>query len=360
MSDLTAFDAAISRARSTYPTTHAERHGPAVRAGSRTCGTPEEVFAAYRPAGRHETSNEVWQEIGGFVRDCVSKTPCDSAATAKARMSYATAFVTWCHTQDVPLLAEAVFTPERVETYAVAVLAGRPRRSVAVIRGALRTIGIACTKRAAWPRPATPLRKNAYLAAPYATADVAGFWSAADAQATGRRTHVFRTLLTLGLGAGLSSAEMFDLHADQVLTHPDVPDVRVIVLPDRLVPARHDLTGVLDGLCEAQPGGRLLGGRTSEAAAVKNKAGALRRGLDIPASLPDLSLSRLRTTWAVTVLSEGVTVAEFLRMAGTTSAKSLELYIPHVRVRTEPEWLRLAAGTAHAAEKTPLRGRSSV
>lgn len=345
-----SFGAAVDAVRASQrATTGKVGEFPPVRAGGATCATPAQVFTTYRPAGRHETSNEVWQEIGGFVRECVSKAPCDSPATAKARMSYAAAFVAWCHAQDVPLRAEVVFTPERVETYAVTVLAGRPKRSVAVIRGALRTIGFACTKRAAWPRPATPLRENAYLAAPYAPEEVAGYWAAADAQATRHRTHVFRALLTLGLGAGLSSAEMFDLHAAHVLTHPEVSDVRVIVLPDRLMPMRHDLTGVLDGLCEAQPEGRLLGGRASEAAAVKNKAGALRRGLDIPASLPALSLSRLRTTWAVTVLSEGITVAEFLRMAGTTSAKSLELYIPHVRVRGESEWLRLAAGNANAA-----------
>ena len=339
------FDAAVDAVRASQrATTGKAGEFPPVRAGGVTCTTPAEVFAAYRPAGRHETSNEVWQEIGGFVRECVSKAPCDSPATAKARMSYATAFVAWCHAQDVPLGAEAVFTPERVETYAVAVLAGRPKRSAAVIRGALRTIGLACTKKAAWPRPATPLRQNAYLAAPYNASEVAGYWAAADAQATRHRTHVFRALLALGLGAGLSSTEMFDLHAAHVLTYPDVSVVRVIVLPDRLVPVRHDLTGVLDGLCEAQPEGRLLGGRASEAAAVKNKAGALRRGLDIPAWLPALSLSRLRTTWAVAVLSVPVTIAEFHAMAGTTSAKSIEAYTRHVRTRDDTQWMRAAAG----------------
>lgn len=317
---------------------------PPVRAGGRTCFTPQEVFMAYVPGPQHEVSPDIWAEIGSFVRQCVSKATCESPATAKTRMSYAAAFVGWCHRHDVPLRAEAVFTPERVEAYAFSALKGRPPRSVAAIRGALRTIGFACTKKAPWSRPPTALRKNAYLAAPYTPEEIEGYWACTDAQATPRRQHIFQLLLAAGLGAGLSSRETFELHASDILTHPEHDQLRIIVLPDRMVPLRAGFTTIMDEACARVPDGRLVGGRVSDAATVKDPLAKFRTPLDIPASLPRLSMSRLRTTWAVTVLSTPITITEFHQVAGTTSAKSLELYAQYVHVRDEAEWMCAAAG----------------
>lgn len=297
------FDDLVTAARSRHsgrvftPGTH-----PPVRAGGTTCATPAEVFAAYRPGPQHGVTGEVWAVIGGFVRDCAAKASCESPATARTHMCYAAAFVAWCQANDVPLRAEVVFTPERVETYAFTELVGRPERSVSVIRGALRTIGLACTRKAAWSRPPMALRQNAYLAEPYTDEDVAGLWAAVDAQ------------------------------------------VRVVVLPDRLVPVRHEYVPVLDELCDAVPKGRLVRGRASEAMLLKDPLATYRRDLDLPTTLPALSLSRLRTTWAIAVLSVPVTLAEFHGMAGTTSAKSIEGYTRHIGSRDDAAWMRTAAG----------------
>lgn len=357
------FDQVVERVRAEQridPRWRSSTQPPPVRAGGVTCWTSAEVYAAYVPGPQHEVSRELWAEIGAFVRRCVSQAPCTSPATARTRMSYATSFVAWCHAQDVPLAAERVFTPERVETYAIGVLSGRADRSVGSIRGALRTIGIACTTKAAWSRPVTPLRRNAYLALPYTADETQALWEVAEAQRNARARRYFRTLLATGLGAGLASNEVAALSARDVLHHPVNPRLWVIVLPARLVPVRQDVTAVLKELCASQPEGPLLGERVSEAAAVKHRSHALRRHLDIPRGVPQLSLSRLRTTWATAVLSEGVTIAEFLQMSGTTSAKSLELYLPHIRVRTDVEWMSIASGQPPGEQNHPSARRQRV
>lgn len=55
-------------------------------------------------------------------------------------------------------------------------------------------------------------------------------------------------------------------------------------------------------------------------------------------------MSRLRTTWAVAVLSEDVRISEYLAMAGTTNAKSLEQMAKFVQIREDQVSLRKAAG----------------
>lgn len=316
------------------------------RVGGVMCHTSARVIAAYVPSSAHPCTQSEWRQISELVRDCVRLSISASPSTTLARMQTTAAFVAWCLRSDVPLHAETMFTPPRVEQYVATQMAHRNPRGQASVRTELRCVGRACTTRAGWDRPAPRLDTGPRVGAPYTPDEVSGLWSAALAQSTTRRRHVLATVLTLGLGAGLSNTEMFELRTSQVLEHPVHDGVLVLALLDRLVPVRHDVKDTLLHLCDAQPSGRLIGGR-AEKVLSRNQILTMIAHLDVPTSLPPVTVRRLRTTWAVDCLRAGVNPAEFCRMAGISarSGSSLTHYLPYVPLRDHGDaWMLAAAG----------------
>lgn len=345
---LSAFHAEVERVRASLDgelVFHPDRPKPC-RVGGVMCHTSAQVIAAYVPSPSHPCTQSEWRKISGLVRDCVRLSVTASPTTTLARMQTSTAFVAWCLRSDVPLHAEVMFTPPRVEQYVATQMAHRNPRGQASVRTELRCVARACTTRAGWDRPAARLDTGRRVGPPYSSDEVTGLWDAALAQSTGRRRHVLATVLTLGLGAGLSNTEMFELRSSQVLEHPLHDGLLVLALVDRLVPVRHDVTDMLLHLCDAQPTGRLIGGR-AEKVLSRNQIRTMITHLDIPASLPPVTVRRLRTTWAVACLSAGVNPTEFCHMAGISahSGSSLTHYLPYVPLRDHDDaWMLTAAG----------------
>lgn len=315
------------------------------------CYTGEQVVALYKPGPQHDCTSQEWYECRHKVREWVGLSLPASPSTTLRRIILTTAFVSSCMRDDVPLNAEAMLTPERVEQY-VALYPRRSLRSLSTLRSELRSVGIAATTRAAWPRPPADYgSRNA--AAPYSGATIAAYWDACLAQSTSHRRHVMATILSLGLGAGLRRAEMYELRTSHVVHHPVHEGLLVVVLPDRLVPLRHEVSDMVLHLCDEEPTGRLIGG-AGTGKSLTDPLGRMREALDVPASLPLLNLSRLRTTWAVACLSDGANLAEFQRMAGTKSGRVLEKFAGFISPRdTNDDWMLPASGTRSATSPMP-------
>lgn len=148
------------------------------------------------------------------------------------------------------------------------------------------------------------------------------------------------TVLALGLGAGLRSREIVWVTPGAI--HQRGTGLVTVDLPDRVVPLRTDIAPTVLELIADEDTDRPVIGRVSPGA--KDPLERCRRGIELPTRLPRLVVSRLRTTWAVDVLRCGVRLSEYLAMAGTTSAKSLEAMSPHIGLRGDDTVWREAAG----------------
>lgn len=296
--------------------------------------TPAEVFGGYRPAA-HMVPPPVWKIVRPVaVQACVAA-DYTSVASALAVMSTVTHFLAWAYRQDIPLDLESVFVPALVERYCTTQLQDRASETRATRRGYLRRVGRACTAHAPWPPEPKPFADNCALRPPYTAAEVEGFWRAADAQRTPHRIRVATVILTLGLGAGLKAGEMLSINsADHVRIHPADPRLMVIMLPDRTVPVVATYTDRLRELCRRHPEGPLIGHYKAHA---KYPLGNVRANLEFPDWLPAFRPATLRTTWMATVLSQDLRISEFMHIAGTVSAKSLEAIAPYVPGRWDKE-----------------------
>lgn len=219
--DLEAQIRGIRASMTDHPLTRTRGVRPA-RAGGVVCYDDQQDITSYVPGPQHVCTQEQWAEIGAFVRDAVRKAPPTTPLGALGRMSNTTSFVRWCLLADVPLTVESIFTPTRVEAYTAELTrSGRSPRAVSSVRSTLRTVGIACTKKAPWPRPPAQLRRGGYVNAPYSAEDISQFWEACLAQPTRHRRHVMATILALGLGCGLSSYELYFLETSHIIEHPN-------------------------------------------------------------------------------------------------------------------------------------------
>lgn len=309
---------------------------PPIGVRGQACATATEVIHAYRPA-KSRVDDRLWSVLGPVARHAATATGYASPSTALLGMRALTGFLMWAHTEELPLDLERLLTPARVEHYAATGMAGLSPRSRSTMRGALRRIGRAATSRAPWAAEEHTYRGHV-LAPPYTPAEVAGYWEAAQAQATERRGRVMTTVLTLGLGAGLRSREIVWVTPGAIRQRDS--GLVTVDLPDRVVPVRSDVAPALLDLIGADADQPVIG-RVS--AGAKDPLERCRRGIELPARLPRLVVSRLRTTWAVAVLRSGVRLSEYLTMAGTTSAKTLEAMVPHIGVRDDDIVWREAA-----------------
>lgn len=308
-----------------------------------TCRTSAQVVATYGPGSAHICTDQEWDLLGAFVRDLVGRCPQVAPLTAQRHMIETTKYVVWCHRNDVPARAEVMFTPERVEQYVATQYAHTSLKHRGMIRSFLRTIGIATTTHPGW-HPKVPRTRAYRVPAPYTRDDLDGFWGAALAQSTAARRQLMTVMLTLGLGVGLRTDEVLELTATQIIDHPVHDGLLVVVLLDRLIPVRHEMADMVRYLCDEAPDGRLVGGKAENVKAYPQLQ-RMRNALTIPAPLPAFTMTRLRCTWAVACLGDGLNPAEFTMIAGTKSHEVFSQYAECVPVReTGDAWMLAASG----------------
>jgi len=149
-------------------------------------------------------------------------------------------------------------------------------------------------------------------------------------------------LLALGLGAGLIPREFFEVRGPQVQVRCGVTVLHLTGRRGRVVPVLQRYAESVRTLA-AEAGSGLLTGHALLPGQDSRHWHVIRH-LDLPASLPPLRTSRLRSTWLVSLLSMRVQIDELLEAAGIATTRPLQDLVPFVPRRDDGERLRALAG----------------
>lgn len=311
--------------------------------GGHVVTTVEEVLEHYQP---HKDTVPLaqWRRIRPLAVQAVRAANYTSVHGAHFALKAVAQFLAWAEDGGVMLLPDVVFTPDLVERFCATRGKGLSDRTVANYRSSLRSAARAVTKTAPWPPLPKQYADHVHLAPPYTPTELAAFWDCARLQATPHRERVMTTMLALGLGSGLRVSEVLAVSAStHIRLHPKDHRLCVVILEDRTVPVLTTYAPVVLDLCQRYPEGPLIGPHKVN---TKDPMGVVRKNLEIPASLPRLSMSRLRTTWMASVLMQpDIRISEFMVLAGTVSSRTLESIAPFIPYRTaDDEYLFKGAG----------------
>ena len=243
----------------------------------------------------------------------------------------------WAVAQGMGLDREKVLDPMTVERFCSDVLAGSTSR--ATLRADLRWAGPRLTKLATWePRPEPiAVRK---VAPPYTPPEVAVLKADAAQQPSAVRRRGARALLALGLGAGLDGRWVARIGPEKVQRGEGFVSISVPDPMPRLVVVRAEWEREILDLAGTAGRGVLIG-RKSDA---RNRVADMAKRLRCPTGHPRLSAPRLRSTWLVGLLSEGLPPQMICTAAGLSGITTLSDLVPYLPPVPFDEQVRLLRG----------------
>ena len=294
------------------------------------------VIENYTPGAR-VCDPQIWPLIADDVRAAVHSLELDKRDTVNHFLADVTRYLAWCHVQGHPkefredLIAAFCDTLTFVAT------------SVQRHRTRLRRIGVGYGTVEKLARTQFPHHTHTG-GEPYTRAELDRWWEVASSQKTAHRSRLLRATVALGAGAGVTTAEMANLRTRDFSAHPAYPDLLLVHLPDRVVPVDAAWVERVRQIVDDAPSEYLFGTYHTQTkdllAYVKSKA-------IIPDDVPALTIRRLRTTYAVSLLTRRVSVSEFMAIFGNSTAISFERLARFVPARwDDAEYLRVAAGIA--------------
>lgn len=298
--------------------------------------TPEQVIRAYHPNGIDPAT---WSRIAPLVRDTVTRAGLRDLEAVRHGLIACARFVAWADRSGYPLDREQIFAPDMVERYTAVGMAGTSNAVRSTRRSMLRRVARVATTTAPWePKPLSLPSDN--RTEPYTVAELDRWWTVAAQQATASRIQTASAVIALGAGAGLSAIEMVDTTADNVARIHGAVVIRVPGSHAREVPVRAFWAPRVLELARTYPTGPLMG----PTGTTKNRMNAALNRVVRSPDLPKLNVDRLRTTWAVDVLNSGVRIAEFMRVSGWSTGRSLVDLLPHLTVREPAQSYPVLAG----------------
>jgi integrase len=268
-----------------------------------------------------------WEEVREFVEDVVGRvrgsTPYSDTdlALSVGRLAL------WCW-QDagLDLDAELVFHRAIIDRFSRAGLPAFNEAARGNIRSQLLRVAEAVLDPALVPRRLTPMRA-ADPSRPYLEREVIALQAWANSQSTEARRDNANVLLALGLGAGLSASEIGNLNVRDLCAHDAGVDVEILGPRARQVPVLDYWTGVLRERIAQLPGDRFAfrEGHTSNYDNLISNFVSRSRSEGV---LPQTQ--RMRATWVVHHLQNGVPLAQLLRASGVESLDALNRYMRFV------------------------------
>lgn len=269
-----------------------------------------------------------WAAIAPFVCDAVTACDCRTPYSARELLAASVRHVHWCvFTAGLPLDRQTVFHRDTVAEYIAygcsqmsAGSAGN-RRSQLLRMSELLLPPAARTSRLA-ALPASP------PTVPYAARERVALRSWAAGQVTQYQVVNCHVLLALGLGAGLSAAEVGDVQARHL--HCDGQGVLVEVTGRRarLVPVLAEWESVLVDVAVAAMRPDLYVFRPRRDKTHRNLVGNFVDKTNVARVRPNLQ--RMRATWIVTHLTAGSPVKALVEAAGVDSLEALTRYLRYV------------------------------
>jgi hypothetical protein len=274
-----------------------------------------------------------------FIQSTVSaardKTPyTDGEVTLVVRL-----LTEWSSSRGLELTTEAILARENIASFIHAGIEGRAAATRADYRSKLLRVAEALLPPESAPRRLTPLQASD-PSAPYTQDDQQVLVAWARAQKKHRRTDA-RVLLALGLGAGLSSAEIMNARAsDVVMTIEGVVLIHVRETRPRVVPVLRKWEKVLVERARTLDGEDFLfiAGRTGSG---KNLISNFVQRDDASVHVQP---QRLRSTWLVTQMSASTPLTALVEAAGVESLEALTRFLPFVdRPDESTTWRALRA-----------------
>lgn len=277
----------------------------------------------YRP----QMPAEEWAAIEAYVHDVIIRAEPQVTYTAQQLYPAIARLAQFAHQKHMPLEDDDVLDPFTVERFVQFHLDSYNRASRNSIRARLRRVSEALLGAGTAAR--VRALGKAEASRPYTAKQVAEFDGWALAQPSVERRTSAQALLALGLGAGLTGAEIIALRGADVRSLGGTTFVDVVGAEARTVPVRGEWA---DELGERV---RFLG-QDGWVFRSEQRGGNINLITDfVSRNGPHLPLQarRMRATWLVQHLEAGTPVKTLLRIAGLKSAEALDRVLPFV---TEP------------------------
>ncbi|GAC1439359.1 MAG: hypothetical protein NVSMB55_00560 [Mycobacteriales bacterium] len=267
-----------------------------------------------------------------LIRDLVTRTGPVDAADASELLSALSNHAGFLANIGTPVTAETLLDPAYVQRWALTALDGLSAGSGANYRSRIARIDAAVNGNR---RPA-PLYTSDPTE-PYTPdeEDLLITW------ASGLRTASLRldmlVALCLGLGCGLSTAEIVETAADDVTTTGPLGlgEGRVLVRAHaprpRIVPVRERYEGLVDDLAASVGTGSLFAAGTQGRLGKNALSNRVAAALALDPSVPKITGQRMRATWIVGHLDMGVRADALLPVAGLDDLGSLDRYLRWTR-----------------------------
>src|SRR5205823_1374891 len=177
-----------------------------------------------------------WIEIRPLVQEAVLQAEPRHAREARELMTRTAHLMWWCHQHGIELRAEIVFAPHTVDRFVTEGCAHLKKGSPANYRSVLHRVGAAVLGPLVYPPRVT--FAAAPRLAPYSHTDVRDLLGWSRGLATARMRDNTQAVLGLGLGAGLTSAEIGNASADWLERTDAGLFIEVVGKGARLVPVR--------------------------------------------------------------------------------------------------------------------------
>lgn len=283
----------------------------------------EGTIATYEP----RAAAKAWPVIGAFVRDAVRDCDQGTAYSARELLIVGSKHVAWCLAVGYPLERDVVFRREIIAQF----IDSACEDVAASTRGNYRSKLFRMSERLLSPHLrhawVPPVRRDD-PACPYTAGEVSSLRSWALGRNTDYRRANAWSLLALGLGAGLSAAELSYVTAGHVIT--DAHGVIVIVEGPRArqVPVLLEWERpLLRAANEAGAPSQFL----FRADRTKTHRHLVSNFVDKTIQNPvRASSQRMRATWLLTHMVAGVRADVLLRAAGVESLEALTRYLAYM------------------------------
>lgn len=270
-----------------------------------------------------------WKPIASFVReavrDCESRTP----YAARTLLIASSRHVRWCtQTAGFKLDRAVIFHRGVIADYIGRGCPQMSRSSAGNRRSQLLRMSELLLPPNQQLVVAMPAMPPPTPVAPYTPSEVIALKSWASGQASDYLRLSCHALLALGLGAGLSAAEVGDVQARHLHVDDDGVMVEVVGARARIVPVLAAWEPTLRSIAGAAMTKDLFVFRPRRVRAHRNLVGNFIYKTNIDRVRPNLQ--RMRVTWVVTHLVAGTPVKALVAAAGVESLEALTRYLVHV------------------------------
>jgi hypothetical protein len=290
----------------------------------------------YRPAGVGDVE---WAAIWDVHREVMNRAGFVTKATLDKYVAVVAGFLVWCHQRHLPLVIESVFTRDTIDAFYVGGMTAHKHATRNDYRSRLH--GLAPKVNPTLVAP-TVFATDGYqhVRPGYTETEEAMIRRVALRQRRPLTRRQVCAVVGFGAGAGLDGKDLRSLRAQDVTVSDDGIEVQVTGPRPRVTVVRHDYEQlVLIGIETLHPASLVLGRDIDRKSITSNILGRA----DVFDDAPKIEVSRLRSTWLMSLMRRSVPIQVILDAAGLQTARSLTDLVPHL-APLEPgdnhDWLR--------------------